>query len=638
MSPDAPPRFASLSTHALRFLRAYDAHSWGERFEVLSLAPRGEPGAWLALRVPAEGGGRSDAVMIVDWDGRSGFGKEVHRFVGAGPVAVHNLQGKARGFVVVTARTASAFSVNERGTEPLQTLAFPVGETVDLQTLQYDPDRNRCLWTDASALTYLTGSGVRWTAPLAGLAALYEDVVFCAGHKLVAGARTAYVALYDCDTGTQIFSNTAPGMETVTALELVRANDVPTLALIAWGDTLECWDEERFETRWRVSYLQPIRSIRATVDEFTKQSDAVIVGESGSSWTVDYARGRTGTTYDPTWPTARAWWVSDDWGLFRLRERSLERADLQTGETLARHPLRHAKVTRLAWSPDGSRLASASEDHTLRVWNALTLESVWNFESHPAVARDVCFSPDGHLLLARTNEGQIRVWDLHSGIERSPWAPHPHGPAVSLALSPDGSHAVCVQAFNTAVQRCLITVWDVWRGAVVEEFSSRSQRPPPVSFGDLPDRFLRLEEVVSGQQTASWMVFAERFRCGEVRFEEATSYPQLLGPFMVFETSEFAKLHDLRTGDYRGCVALSGSPSPETSSHCLFAATAQYVVELFGDLVRVLPVTPELSPPVVTIDLGPFEDAPTCAAFSPDGRTLAVGTCQGYVLLFAFSP
>ena len=52
----------------------------------------------------------------------------------------------------------------------------------------------------------------------------------------------------------------------------------------------------------------------------------------------------------------------------------------------------------LSFSSDGGILASASEDDTIRLWNAVTGETVKTFTEHTADVYKVAFSPDGNTL------------------------------------------------------------------------------------------------------------------------------------------------------------------------------------------------------------------------------------------------
>ena len=71
-------------------------------------------------------------------------------------------------------------------------------------------------------------------------------------------------------------------------------------------------------------------------------------------------------------------------------------------------------VSSVAFSPDGSTLASGSYDDTIRLWNAVTGEHKMTLEGHRNSVISVAFSPDGSTLASGSGDGTIRLWEIPS--------------------------------------------------------------------------------------------------------------------------------------------------------------------------------------------------------------------------------
>jgi WD40 repeat protein len=70
-----------------------------------------------------------------------------------------------------------------------------------------------------------------------------------------------------------------------------------------------------------------------------------------------------------------------------------------------------AEVVSLTFSPDGRRLATASFDRTIKLWDVQTGQDVFTLRGHTAGLVCLAFSPDGNEIVSGGFDGTARVWN-----------------------------------------------------------------------------------------------------------------------------------------------------------------------------------------------------------------------------------
>ncbi len=114
-------------------------------------------------------------------------------------------------------------------------------------------------------------------------------------------------------------------------------------------------------------------------------------------------------------------------------------------------------ILALAFSPDGKRALSGSEDATVRLWEVATGREVRPLEGHSGDVLAVAFSPDGKRALSGGMDRTVRLWDLTSGRELRRLEGHTER-VSSVAFSPDGKRALSGSWDQT------MSLWDLETG------------------------------------------------------------------------------------------------------------------------------------------------------------------------------
>lgn len=157
-------------------------------------------------------------------------------------------------------------------------------------------------------------------------------------------------------------------------------------------------------------------------------------------------------------------------------------------------------VCSVAFSPDGTTLATASSDYTIKLWDVRTGICLKTLLGHSRWLRAVAFSPNGALLVSGSGDYTVKLWDVRTGICLKTLRGH-IGWIWAVAFSPDGRTVASASEDKT------VRLWDVHTGEVLNTFEGHKSWVQSVAFNPdgqtlasgSCDRMVRLWDVRTGE-------------------------------------------------------------------------------------------------------------------------------------------
>jgi len=151
---------------------------------------------------------------------------------------------------------------------------------------------------------------------------------------------------------------------------------------------------------------------------------------------------------------------------------------IQASRVLATLRGHTANILAVVASPDGQRLASLSDDGTLRVWDPSSDKELLSIPAgltEQSILRFVSFSPDGKRLVTPAGDHQVKVWDVASGKELLTLSGHTDEVTTAI-FSPNGKQ-IATGSWDTTAK-----IWDAATGKDLITFSGHENGIATLAF------------------------------------------------------------------------------------------------------------------------------------------------------------
>ncbi|MCL5875413.1 MAG: WD40 repeat domain-containing protein, partial [Candidatus Dependentiae bacterium] len=115
------------------------------------------------------------------------------------------------------------------------------------------------------------------------------------------------------------------------------------------------------------------------------------------------------------------------------------------------------EVFSVAWSPDGTKIASGSWDQTIRIWDVKTGRVLHTITGHGYYVYSIAWSPDSTKIASGSGDYTVRIWDANNGNELRTLTGHTNE-VYSVGWSPDGTKIASGSLDRT------VRIWDAKTG------------------------------------------------------------------------------------------------------------------------------------------------------------------------------
>jgi WD40 repeat protein/transcriptional regulator with XRE-family HTH domain len=332
-----------------------------------------------------------------------------------------------------------------------------------ISNLEIDPERSILLALQAESSAHtIESENALHRSILASRVALvlhHESYVWDAayspdGKRIATASEDKTAKIWDANSGKLLLTLTG---HTDVIISVAYSPDGRRIATASWDKTAKIWDANTGQLLLTlIGHTDMLRSIAYSPDG--KRLVTTSLDKTAKVW--DTFTGEELLTF-----AAHGEWVSR--AAFSPDGKRIASAgydgnvrvwDATSGKELLALPVDGNQIFSVTFSPDGTRIASANNDGSnyVNIWDAATGAILFRGNlGHMAGPHDIAFSPDGTFVATIGEDQKVKIWDSVTGEVLSTLSGHT-SPSESVAFSPDGTHLVTAGGGDKTVR-----VWDL---------------------------------------------------------------------------------------------------------------------------------------------------------------------------------